>query len=261
VYVIHWNAPEWCEMTVKSLEAAGGTVTVVHNGGRRPTVNCRIIDHPQNGGFTAGANVALRDFLAGSEPWVVIACHDVEVTPDAFDRMRATGADVIGPHLVHVSGLAKETDWLSGACLMISRTCVETVGMFDEWFGSYCEDIDYCHRAVAAGFTVLRADTTATTRGSVSPHVQRIIFTNQILVARKEGGWSSGVRRWATHFKEATYRAKIGERDRARDHLYAAVHGFRFLLPAPRRTQAPGFAGQGKRITTTGLSNRLKGRA
>jgi N-acetylglucosaminyl-diphospho-decaprenol L-rhamnosyltransferase len=47
-----------------------------------------------------------------------------------------------------------EVDAVCGACMLIRRTTIERVGLLDERFFMYGEDLDWCLRARAAGWTV-----------------------------------------------------------------------------------------------------------
>ena len=47
-----------------------------------------------------------------------------------------------------------DVDWLPGAFLLISRTCLETIGGFDPRYFLYLEEVDLCRRARNAGFLV-----------------------------------------------------------------------------------------------------------
>lgn len=48
----------------------------------------------------------------------------------------------------------REVDWLLGAFLLVRRETVETVGMMDERFFLYFEDVDWCFRMRKAGWKV-----------------------------------------------------------------------------------------------------------
>ncbi len=49
---------------------------------------------------------------------------------------------------------AQGVDWVTGACIMLRRQALETVGLLDEDFFMYSEELDWCHRAKAAGWEV-----------------------------------------------------------------------------------------------------------
>ena len=46
----------------------------------------------------------------------------------------------------------RQVDWLSGACLMLKREMLDEIGLFDEGFFMYCEDVDICYRAQKKGW-------------------------------------------------------------------------------------------------------------
>ena len=49
---------------------------------------------------------------------------------------------------------AQPVDWLLGACTMFRTATLLSVGLFDEAFRLYCEDIDICHRLWSHGWSV-----------------------------------------------------------------------------------------------------------
>jgi GT2 family glycosyltransferase len=51
---------------------------------------------------------------------------------------------------------AGEVDWVTGAVLMARRSAVEAVGLLDERYFLYWEDLDWCYRMRQAGWAVYR---------------------------------------------------------------------------------------------------------
>ncbi len=48
-----------------------------------------------------------------------------------------------------------DVDWLSGACMMLPRRTAEELGLLDEGYFMYNEDVDLCQRAHRAGYRVV----------------------------------------------------------------------------------------------------------
>jgi N-acetylglucosaminyl-diphospho-decaprenol L-rhamnosyltransferase len=48
-----------------------------------------------------------------------------------------------------------EVDWLSGACLMVRREVLESIGPLDEQYFLFVEDMDYCRRIRDAGWAIV----------------------------------------------------------------------------------------------------------
>jgi N-acetylglucosaminyl-diphospho-decaprenol L-rhamnosyltransferase len=53
-----------------------------------------------------------------------------------------------------IQSAAHECDWVSGACMMIRREIVEEIGLMDEGYFLYFEEVDYCRVAGSAGWRV-----------------------------------------------------------------------------------------------------------
>lgn len=48
----------------------------------------------------------------------------------------------------------REVDWVSGACMVLRKKALEEVGLFDESYFMYLEDVDLCYRMHQAGWKV-----------------------------------------------------------------------------------------------------------
>lgn len=49
----------------------------------------------------------------------------------------------------------REVDWVSLACMLVPRAAFEDVGLFDEGFFLYAEELDFCTRLADRGWSVL----------------------------------------------------------------------------------------------------------
>ncbi|GIW39730.1 MAG: glycosyl transferase [Candidatus Binatia bacterium] len=152
----------------------------------------RVLRHPRNLGFAAGVNLGLREGLRGPSEAFFVVNNDAVVHEDCLVRLEealeedptraVVGAKTLtrerpprihtaygvltfhGP-LVQQRGWMEEdiraydrmseVDYVSGCAMLLRREAVERVGLFDEFFFAYHEDLDWCTRAWKAGFRVV----------------------------------------------------------------------------------------------------------
>jgi GT2 family glycosyltransferase len=88
----------------------------------------------------------------------------------------------------------REVDWLSGACLMVRREVLDTVGAFDEGYFLFVEDMDWCRRIGQAGWAVVYLPDAVVThhigvsRGPVPAWVVRARHRGMLRYVRKHFG-------------------------------------------------------------------------
>lgn len=72
-------------------------------------------------------------------------------------RILARGPEWLRRRLLREMRTRQFVDWVSGACLLVRRDAAERVGLLDERYFMYCEDVDFCAALRAAGHRVLYA--------------------------------------------------------------------------------------------------------
>jgi N-acetylglucosaminyl-diphospho-decaprenol L-rhamnosyltransferase len=85
------------------------------------------------------------------------------ISPLGELRQKATGAlyeagiPPIAAWVERATRREQYVDWVSGACLLVSRVDAESVGLLDERFFLYTEDVDFCAALRARGRRILFA--------------------------------------------------------------------------------------------------------
>lgn len=160
-----------------------GTVQIVRE--RYPGVEALI--HPSNLGFARGINPGLQRVLDSGADFILAINNDVIVAPEMLTQLVAAMEPGIGaaapviyylqdPHRIWSAGFARhrlllemrggargqldnrqweapfEVDYLLGCAILLSSTMLRQVGLLDERYVFYYEDLDLSIRAQQRGF-------------------------------------------------------------------------------------------------------------
>lgn len=191
-----------------------------------------VVPSAENRGYAGGANLGIRAALARDADVVLLLNDDVRLTAGATAAARAVlDADprvgVVGPKVLaredptrlwlawgevtfrqslvalHGAGAPdgpafaalRDVDWVAGCALWLGADALRAVGLFDETFFAYHEEVEWCARARAAGRRVVYCPRAVVTHGGRGTTAEgaglriRKYFTarNAILYARKHG--------------------------------------------------------------------------
>jgi len=191
-----------------------------------------LVPSAENLGYAGGANLGIRHALAAGADVVLLLNDDVRVHPGAVAAGRAAlAADpriaVVGPRVLardapgrlwlawgdvawgadlvalHGAGApdgppyaaGRDADWVAGCALWLRGEALRRVGLFDEAFFAYHEEVDWCARARAAGWRVVYAPEVIVTHGgrgsggaAAAVRVRKYLTArNLVLFARKHG--------------------------------------------------------------------------
>lgn len=105
-------------------------------------------------------------------------------------------------------------DWVSGACLLVRRAAAEQVGLLDERYFMYCEDVDFCAAIRAAGHRILYAPDVEVThlrgrsRATAESVTSRRYRDSQLAFYRKHHPRWARMLRWYLAAREITGRKR-----------------------------------------------------
>jgi hypothetical protein len=189
-----------------------------------------FLETNKNLGFAGGNNFGLP-YCHGD--FVLFINNDVEVEPDFleplvevfynypkvgmasprihyFDQpglIQYAGSTPINPFTIRNAGIGtfqkdegqyletRQTAYIHGACMLVSREVMETVGlMFDDYF-LYYEELDWCHRTHGAGYQIMYVGESlihhkeSVSVGKASPLKMYYLTRNRLLFARRNFGF------------------------------------------------------------------------
>ncbi len=190
VIIVHHDQPERCVATVAAFRTAGPavTVSVVDNSsspGATAELRARlpgtdVLATGSNAGFGPGANAGLRRWLAhGEGDWVALAPHDALPADGCLELLLAEAHGRVDAGLICaefgtmfdyvpavdwvIGGFYRpaprstgwqDVDYPHGTLVLLRRQMLQEIGLFDERYFAYCEEVDLALRARAAGWRV-----------------------------------------------------------------------------------------------------------
>lgn len=196
----------------------------------------RLVESGSNLGYAGGNNVGIRAALESGARYVLLINNDVEVDPDCIARLEAAldadkRAGAAGPlllspgperriwaaggELAHRENVTRlrgfgqlcngryradeDVDYLPGCAILVRREAFAKIGLLDESFFCYMEDVEFGRRLAAAGFknrfvadAAAQHDASASTGGGYSPARKYMNAVNSVRFLKRHGtlrGW------------------------------------------------------------------------
>jgi len=210
-----------------------------------PEINC--INNQKNEGFTGANNKALKVILKQNFDYVLLLNNDTEVKPDFLSLMQASmdsdnNLAATQPLILDFPdkntiwnaggsfntffGLSKTrykgmiykpnlkietlTEWISGCCILVKIAVIKEVGLLDNRFFAYFEDVDWSIRMTNLGYklgvvpkSIIYHHSSGSTKrnnttneGNLSPYAHYLNVRNHIYLIKKHNFLFNSVGSW-----------------------------------------------------------------
>ena len=131
-------------------------------------------------------------------------------------RIGSLGETVGAPDAYERAGFV---EWATGAAWLITRSCVDTIGLLDERYFLYSEETEYMLRAGDAGLRVYYEPAAVVTHiggeQKSSPWLSALLATNRVRLQRERHGRGAALAMWFAAVCNELIRAPRGKTHRA----------------------------------------------
>lgn len=189
--MLNWNGKRHLEYSIPSVlqtDYPNYRLVLVDNASQDGSVSfvqqnyphIEIVMNKRNLGWAGGNNVGIRHALERGAEWVVLINNDILVDPwwlnDAIEaaqsdaRVGLIGFEVFGEYLKtpreafyaaqakYESVTLKDTDAIVGCALMVKAEVFQHIGLVDEVYFMYEDEVDFELRASSAGWRMVRTN-------------------------------------------------------------------------------------------------------
>ena len=225
-----------CLSTLKSSKFNDFQIILIDNESNQKDLNdlknqfdqVKTFTSEKNLGFTGANNIGINYAIKNQFEYVMLLNNDTEIDKnfinpllEAFQKYNKLGAvqPVImnfyqnkkvwnaGGNLNKFFGytsvikkpkyINRKIDWISGCCILIKTVVIKKVGLLDENFFAYYEDVDWSIRIKKAGYDLAvvkssliyhhgsKASKNESSEGTLSPFVHYLNIRNHIFLLRK----------------------------------------------------------------------------
>lgn len=196
--VLNWNGGDEicrCLQSVQDMRPGPDVTILVDNDSTDGSVDLvqsrfpdvQIVRNPSNLGFAGGVNTGIRAALAQGVEFVWLLNPDALAPPGLLTDLLATAAEdaevgIVGAILVEAdtkesiqawgggrvnlwTGMSRhlllpdeELHYMTGACLLVRSAVLEQIGLFNDDYFFYWEDVEFSFRARDAGWKLAVAE-------------------------------------------------------------------------------------------------------
>lgn len=192
IIILHYGSLTTTQNCLQKLKPKLGQhkLILINNTGddcrplQRIIADTTLINNSQNFGFAKAVNQGIHEARRDKAiTHVFLMNNDLSISFGSFQQLLLTyskyrQAGIVSPVLKHElgydwggkyskwSGMVKHKNWenkpktiqtvdhVAGAAMLISLELIDHIGLFDERFFLYFEDLDFCLRAKSAGYTI-----------------------------------------------------------------------------------------------------------
>ena len=180
IIVLHyknWDDTNKCLKSLKGLDYPSSS-------GQVSNFETIVIDNDkENRGFAKGMNIGIKQALQKKTDYILLLFNDTVVEPGFLKKLIKVGESdkrigILGPVIyeygtnkIHFAGgkinwlytkgihetynikhETKNVDYITGCCMLVKCEVIKKIGLMDEDYFLYFEDVDWCLKARRAGY-------------------------------------------------------------------------------------------------------------